>query len=236
MVVRRAARFGVSAASLRTTQLILLLLVLGSLVSACSRTALNWTPDYHMVRSGETLYSIARRYNLEPRQLASWNQLGDGSFIRAGQQLRLTPPRGVRSDGRIAEAGAPIQPAVAAPPWSWPVSGAVRESFGASPRTASGIRFAGREGEPVVAAAAGEVVYAGGGLQSYGQLLIIKHDSSWISAYGFNSALLVREGDRVASGQPVARMGRLPSGEPTLHFEIRSNGQPVNPLTQLPGR
>lgn len=211
-------------------------LVMAMLSGGCS-SALNWTPDYHTVRSGETLYSIALRYDLDHRQLARWNQLGDGTFIRQGQRLRLTQPAGAAARGAGTVSRSAVPAAVTqAPPFAWPTRGSVREGFGTSARTSRGIRIGGRRGQVVVAAAGGEVVYAGGGLPSYGQLLIIKHDSTWLSAYGFNARLLVREGDRVASGQQVAEMGQLPSGEPTLHFEIRRNGQPVNPLSQLPTR
>jgi lipoprotein NlpD len=101
----------------------------------------------------------------------------------------------------------------------------------------------GHAGDSVRAAAGGQVVYAGSGLVGYGELLIIKHNSNWLSAYGYNQALLVREGDRVAAGQAIARMGEGPTAgtgtgtrtrRSLLHFEIRQNGVPVNPLTQLP--
>ena len=83
------------------------------------------------------------------------------------------------------------------------------------------------------------MVYAGSGLVGYGELLIIKHSANWLSAYGYNRALLVREGERVSTGQPIAHMGQGPSAvgaprRPALHFEIRRNGVPLDPLTALP--
>jgi hypothetical protein len=209
-------------------------LYLTLLLAGCS-SALRWTPDYHTVRSGETLYSIAYKYNLDYRQLAQWNRLGDGTVIRAGQQLRLKPPSGSaasKSSSSAARKSPP--PSVAAPAWRWPTKGTVYLRFGESPKTESGIRISGNAGQPVVAVAAGEVVYAGSGLASYGQLLIIKHNDSWLSAYGFNSTLLVGEKQRVSSGQQIARMGKDAAGRAVLHFEIRRNGEPVDPLRYLP--
>lgn len=97
----------------------------------------------------------------------------------------------------------------------------------------------GRLNEPVRAAAAGQVVYGGGGLVGYGELLIIKHNTNWLTAYGFNARLLAREGDWVTGGQVIGQMGEGPlpgaaGRRPLLHFEIRRNGVPLNPLTQLP--
>jgi len=191
------------------------------------------TPEYHTVRAGETVYSIARSYGLDYRQIAQLNQLGDGSMIRVGQRL-LLPQSGAAG----AAAPEPVRAAAAvpAPPWLWPTSGRLYLRFGQSPKTASGIRIAGNVGQTIHAAASGEIVYAGSGLASYGQLLIIKHNESWLSAYGFNSVLLVREGDKVAAGQNVAEMGEDLAGVAVLHFEIRRAGQPVDPLIYLPPR
>jgi lipoprotein NlpD len=120
--------------------------------------------------------------------------------------------------------------AAAAPRWSWPTDGRIATSFGSADGIESGIGIAGREGQPVRAAAAGRVVYAGGGLMGYGQLVIIKHDETFLSAYGYNSELLVTQGQDVASGATIALMGQGPGRQPRLHFEIRRNGTPVDPL------
>lgn len=123
-------------------------------------------------------------------------------------------------------------PAAAAPPprWLWPADGAVVARFGTDGAIGSGIGIGGREGQPVRAAAAGRVVYAGGGLIGYGQLVIIKHDETFLSAYGYNSELLVTQGQDVARGATIALMGLGPGRQPRLHFEIRRNGTPVDPL------
>jgi lipoprotein NlpD len=197
-------------------------------------------PDFHTVRSGETLYAISFRYGLSVQALAAWNSLGDGTLIRVGQRLRLSPPGSLagaapRMPSSQSAAGAAEVP----PRWLWPVTGSVVARYGESPLTASGVQLGGSAGDPVRAAAGGEVVYAGSGLVGYGELLIIKHSPNWLSAYGYNQALLVREGERVAAGQVIARMGEGPSAgtrtrRSLLHFEIRRNGVPVDPLTQLP--
>ena len=109
-------------------------------------------------------------------------------------------------------------------------------NFGARPGSGTGILIGGRAGQSVRAAAGGRVVYSGGGLIGYGQLIIIKHNDTYLSAYGHNSALLVNEGDAVRQGQRIATMGEGPGRQPRLHFEIRKNGQPVNPRQYLPAR
>ena len=193
-------------------------------------------PAFHTVRNGETLYSIARRYGLSVKDLAAWNRLGDGTLINVNQRLRLSPP-----GSAVAPSGTPQPPVEPPPRWQWPVSGAVLSRYGESPLTASGIQIGGQLGESVRAAAAGEVVYSGSGLIGYGELLIIKHSDNWLTAYGYNQVRLVAEGDRVAAGQQIARMGEgpMPGGNKRramLHFEIRRIGQPLDPLTLLPAR
>lgn len=102
--------------------------------------------------------------------------------------------------------------------------------FGAAGGIDSGIGIGGRVGQPVRAAAAGRVVYAGGGLIGYGQLVIVKHNDTFLSAYGYNSELLVTQGQEVARGATIALMGQGPDRAARLHFEIRRNGLPVDPL------
>jgi lipoprotein NlpD len=102
--------------------------------------------------------------------------------------------------------------------------------------TRRGVGIGGNLGQPVHAAAAGEVVYSGTALIGYGELIIIKHSDTLLSAYGHNRARLVEEGDRVGRGEQIAEMGMNERDEELLHFEIRRNGQPVNPLSYLPRR
>jgi lipoprotein NlpD len=115
--------------------------------------------------------------------------------------------------------------------------GPVVQTFDGGDRARQGIRIRGREGEPVLAAADGRVVYSGGGLTGYGNLIIIKHNDKYLSAYGFNRRLLVAEGDRVRRGQAVAEVGQAVGGRGyLLHFEIRRDGTAVDPVRYLPAR
>lgn len=210
------------------------------LVIACSSGRELRSGEQHVVRRGETLYTIAWRYGRDHRDLARWNGLGDGSLIFPGQVIRLVPPRGSRAPAaRPAPRSAPPLPPVAEQPppsWTWPTRGAVAVNFGGRPGSGTGILIGGRAGQPVVAAAAGRVVYSGGGLIGYGQLIIVKHNDTYLSAYGHNSTLLVTEGDTIRQGQRIATMGEGPGRQPRLHFEIRRNGKPVDPRDYLPAR
>jgi lipoprotein NlpD len=94
----------------------------------------------------------------------------------------------------------------------------------------------GKAGQPIYAAASGRVIYAGSGLIGYGKLIILKHNDTYLSAYGYNASLLVKEGDQIKQGQKIATMGEGPERKPRLHFEIRRNGKPVNPRQFLPAR
>lgn len=118
--------------------------------------------------------------------------------------------------------------------WQWPLQGSVVQSFRAGDRTRQGIRIAARPGQWVAAAAAGQVVYSGGGLKGYGNLIIIKHDEEWLSAYGLNRKVLISKGSAVQRGQTIAAVGAAPNGIAQLHFEIRRNGAAVDPLEYLP--
>ena len=135
---------------------------------------------------------------------------------------------------------AAILPAVIAPAggfgWHWPAKGALLERFMAGDATKQGIDIAGSAGDPVLAAGDGVVVYSGSGLVGYGELIIIKHSDEWLSAYGHNRKRLVQEGQRVRAGQPIAEMGSSGAPRDELHFEIRRNGRPVDPLQYLPAR
>lgn len=127
--------------------------------------------------------------------------------------------------------------AAASPPqWQWPADGPVIRGFSNSAMTRRGIAIGGQRGDEVRAASAGEVVYAGSGLVGYGRLIIIKHDARFISAYGHNEELLVREGQIVRAGERIARLGDSGADRPMLHFEIRLDGAPVDPTRYLPRR
>ncbi len=323
------------------------LLATALLAAACTPTLVDFAPRVHVVQSGETLFSIAWRYELDVRELVLWNELDNPDLILVGQRLFLTP--GGSAESRAANAGqasvaspassgatgsaqdetrqpvtaspvatadsddgraessanggqtatqgpgqvastsvpapgpaastpvripvptpspppAPARtaassmgaapassepPAASRPPppppapppslavlpaptWQWPIRGAVVSPYGAAQGTGSGIGIGGRLGADIRASAAGQVVYAGDGLAAYGNLIIIKHNDTFLSAYGHNDALVVGEGDAVRQGDVIARMGMGPERRPQVHFEIRRNGTPVDPLGYLP--
>ena len=225
----------------RCLPLVMVLLVVG----CSSGSGWNTQPDEHFVRRGETLYSIAWRYGKDAAELARWNKLGDGSLIYPGQRIRLTPPRGYTAPATSKPSSTPGKPAAkplppvptqAPPPWEWPTAGKISVSFGGKPGTGTGVLIDGKAGQAINAAASGTVVYAGSGLIGYGQLIILKHNDTYLSAYGYNASLLVKEGQSIKKGQRIATMGEGPERKPRLHFEIRRNGKPVNPQQYLPAR
>jgi lipoprotein NlpD len=212
---------------------VVLILVAAAFVTACvSSSGWEGHGKKHVVRKGETLYSIAWRYGRSPEQLARWNELGDGSLIYPGQVIRLTPA----TAGAAATRDLPTIPSAPPPAWQWPTAGRIDVEFGGKPGAGTGVLIDGKAGQPVLAAASGRVVYAGGGLIGYGQLIILKHNDTYLSAYGYNASLLVREGQSISKGQNIATMGEGPERKPRLHFEIRQNGKPVNPRRYLPTR
>lgn len=219
------------------------------------------TRDRYIVKRGDTLYAIAWRLGVDFRDLVRWNGLDNPDRILVGQTLRVTPPAAASTAARV-RTPAPPPPAVLpklaplplpaaptrSPPattarvtpvpargqWSWPADGESRRSVSATGST--GLQIRGTRGQDVRAAAAGQVVYSGSGLRGYGQLLILKHDERFLSAYAHNDALLVAEGAQVARGQSIARMGDSGASEVMLHFEIRKGGKAVDPLEYLPPR
>lgn len=192
----------------------------------------------YTVRSGDTLYSIAMRHGVAVRELARLNNIGNDYRIHPGQVLRLSK---TVAPARPATPGTTTatRPAVVAPysniKWSWP---ALSPDFAATTRPNGGVGLVinGRNGQDIITAATGRVVYTGSGLLGYGQLIIVKHDDVYLSAYGHLGSVLVREGEQLAAGQKIATMGNGPAGGAMLYFEIRVNGQPTDPLRLLPGQ
>ena len=125
-------------------------------------------------------------------------------------------------------------PIMGAPVWRWPAQGQIIGRYVGGDQTQQGINIAGSAGQSIVAAADGVVVYSGAGLVGYGELIIIKHSDEWLSAYAHNRRRLVTEGSRVKSGDVIAEMGKTGAIREMLHFEIRRNGKPVDPLAFLP--
>jgi lipoprotein NlpD len=154
-----------------------------------------------------------------------------------------SPPIALAPRAAPVVAEVPSKPAASAPQlnaggvnWRWPGNGKVVGTYVSGDQTRQGVDIAGSAGDPVQAAADGEVVYSGNGLLGYGELIIVKHNASFLSAYGHNRRRLVQEGDKVKAGQQIAEMGSSASSREELHFEIRKNGKPVNPLDYLPVR
>jgi lipoprotein NlpD len=206
-----------------------------------------------MVKRGDTLYRLAVGNGISPMDLALWNGISAPYTIYPGQRLWLYPRAGAQS--RTASSGAapgssqrPVRPTQAppqpaAPPpvrseidWRWPTDGQILNRYAAGDPTRQGVDITGKGGQPVRAAADGVVVYSGSGLVGYGELVIVKHNEQWLSAYGHNRTRLVNEGDRVRAGQQIAEMGSTGAAREMLHFEIRYNGKPVDPLQYLPRR
>jgi len=264
--------------------------------------------NYHVVSRGDTLHTIAWRYELDYRELVALNGLQPPYQLQAGQRLRLgdgpvTVPAGPARAVAITDSpvtGSPIsaepitaEPAVpepypsdsgsslewvpmpddepldpplvaqpdspeppaqlpslpaeppaepvppvapaAAGPWQWPVTGTVTREYDAA-KIFKGINIHSTQGAPVKAAGNGTVVYAGSGLRGYGQLIILKHDDTYLSAYAHNNRILVAENDTVSQGQTIGEVGGDPGDPGRLYFEIREQGKPVDPEKLLPPR
>ncbi len=217
---------------------------------------------YHTVAKGETLYSIAWRHNLDYKKLAKANGIGSSFKIYPGQRLHLvesvtpskppsknvpvsvkqspkpSPTKKPRSKKETPKVINKTQSKTLAKPvaWQWPAKGKLLAGFQSNGGLNKGIDIRGNLGEPVVAAESGKVVYAGDGLRGYGKLVIIKHSEKYLSAYAHNRRLLVKEGVTVTKGQKIAEMGSTGTDSVKLHFEIRYDGKPVNPLKYLPKR
>lgn len=147
-----------------------------------------------------------------------------------------TPAAPARSASSATTAPPPSGPLRDPDRWLWPTEGQVISRFSPDDPARKGIDIAGREGQDVLASAAGDVVYSGSGLIGFGELIIIKHSDSMLTAYAHNRRRLVQEGERVAAGSRIAEMGQNDKEKTMLHFELRIDGRPVDPLKYLPPR
>ena len=216
-------------------------------------------PGYYTVQKGDTLMRIALDNGQAWRDLARWNNLTNPDVIEVGQVLRVVPPgAAVEANGVIVRPVAPpvsatapaatasVRPSASAPVAStsgafaddmnfgWPANGQVIAGFDEARN--KGIDIAGKAGDPVFAAADGQVVYAGAGLRGYGNLVIVKHNNTFLTAYAHNQKLLVKEDQRVRKGEKIAEMGSSDADRVKLHFEIRHQGKPVDPSRFLAAR
>ena len=223
--------------------------------SVSSAAVVPTPPGYYRVKRGDTVLRIALDQGQSYRDIVRWNNLTDPNLIEVDQLLLVRPPAGKmtvkpltsaattsapqkNADQRMAEPAAePKIEAVkpdAPPPGirlSWPAKGKVVEDFIDGKN--KGIDIAGKLGDPIQAASDGKVVYAGNSLRGYGNLVIVKHDNTYLTAYAHNRNLLVKEGDAVRKGQKIAEMGDTDANSVRLHFELRVNGKPVDPLPFL---
>ena len=259
----------------------------------------------YTVKSGDTLYSIAREHGMDHRELIALNNIENPNQIAVGRVLKVkshsaaqtsdtavaspiasdvvvvkpigdgqgsvaSAPAGgsealkrepkagkepysdqalaqAQSQGTAKPATAPAvvppaedKPAAQAAPsgdelaWIWPAHGKVIGTF--SENGSKGVDISGKAGDPVIAAGDGKVVYSGQGLRGYGKLVIIKHNNTYLSAYAHNQNILVKEGQTVTKGQKIAEMGNTDADQVKLHFEVRRQGKPVDPLKHLPPR
>jgi lipoprotein NlpD len=215
-------------------------------------------PGYYTVRQGDTLMKIATEANQPWREIARWNNLNDPNVIEVGQVLRIAPLPGSAPSTAAAHAtpvatqttpaatqttpDAPPPPVAPPPPadaesmnFAWPARGSVVADYDEA-KSYKGIAIAGKAGDPVYAAADGRVIYAGAGLPDYGNLLIVQHNSTFMTAYAHNQTLLVKEDQAVKKGQKIAEMGSTGADRVQLHFEIRRSGKPVDPARYLPAK
>ncbi|MFT4266976.1 MAG: peptidoglycan DD-metalloendopeptidase family protein [Xenophilus sp.] len=215
-------------------------------------------PGYYAVRPGDTIRRIANETGQSWRDLAHWNNLDNPDLIEVGQVLRVVPPTGASAAPATPPAAGtasplppvtvtaskPVTPSSGTPSaassgeedvgWIWPAQGSLIAGFDEAKN--KGLDIGGKAGDPVLAAADGRVVYAGAGLRGYGNLIILKHNNTYLTAYAHNQTLLVKEDQNVQKGQKIAEMGSSDADRVKLHFEIRRQGKPVDPSRYLPSR
>jgi lipoprotein NlpD len=221
-------------------------------------------PGYYTVKPGDTMIRIGLDNGQPWKDVARWNNIDKPNQIEVGQVLRVVPPVGVTaassagpavvvtrpvssSGSTVASTTSPASSSNVAPKpqpeavtaddqldWSWPVNGPVLAGFDEVKN--KGLDLGGAAGEPVWAAADGKVVYVGAGLRGYGNLIILKHNNTYLTAYAHNQTLLVKEDQSVRKGQKIAEMGNSDADRVKLHFEVRRQGKPVDPAKFLPAR
>ena len=211
-------------------------------------------PGYYTVKPGDTLIRIGMDNGQSGRDIARWNKLDNPNLIETGQVLRVVPPAPDAPVARVTTpsaaaspmpaASAPTQPVTPVTPaapsaaedaisFQWPARGNLISGFDESKN--KGLDIGGKVGDPVLAAADGRVVYAGAGLRGYGNLIILKHNNTYLTAYAHNQTLLVKEDQVIKRGQKIAEMGNSDADQVKLHFEIRRQGKPVDPAKYLSG-
>ncbi len=211
-------------------------------------------PGYYTVKPGDTLLRIATDHGQSTKDIAAWSHVDNPNRIEVGQVLRVVPPtdnqvvvkpvnKPAVTESSVAAASAASSASVSAPKstpvegdigWIWPAKGNLLATFDDVKN--KGVDIGGSAGDPVLAAADGRVVYVGAGLRGYGNLIILKHDNVFLTAYAHNQTLLVKEDQSVLKGQKIAEMGKSDTDRVKLHFEVRRQGKPVDPAKYLPAR
>lgn len=196
-------------------------------------------PRVHTVARGEDFEEIARRYNVDTRSLALLNRMQPPYEVRRGDRVVL--PAMARERAPDPPSPAPVAPIVAGSGrFGWPLRGDVVARFGAQPggTRLDGIEIAAREGAPVVAAADGDVFYAGTDIDGLGSLILVRHADNYVTAYGYNRRALVREGQHVRAGEAIAEVGLRPDGRARLLFQVRRGSEALDPapLMAAPSR
>ena len=213
-------------------------------------------PGYYTVKPGDALIRIGLENGQSWKDIARWNNLENPNLIEVGQVLRVVPPSQVATvvvGSDSATTSRPVTTATPAPVatspaassgggsvsddglgFMWPATGPLLAGFDEARN--KGYDIGGKAGDPVLAAADGRVVYAGAGLRGYGNLVILKHNNTFLTAYAHNQTLLVKEDQSVRKGQKIAEMGSTDADRVKLHFEIRRQGKPVDPTRYLPSR
>ncbi len=218
---------------------------------------------FYRIKRGDTLLRIALDHGQSHRDIAEWNNIVDMNQIEVDQVIRVVPPRSAKAmtskvevkqekpsaakdvvkpsdkmkEEKLAKNEARVEKSNdvasdAGIKLSWPSKGNVIDRFDDGKN--KGIDISGKSGDPIQAAADGKVVYAGNSLRGYGNLVIVKHDNTYLTAYAHNKTLLVKEGDSVKKAQKIAEMGNTDADQVKLHFEVRKNGKPVDPMSYLP--
>ena len=218
-------------------------------------------PGYYTIKPGDTLIKVGLEHGQSWKDIARWSNLDNPNVIEVGQVVRVVPPgRDVASSsssgsgrgvapvvvGSGSTAASSTTPAPTPTPTApaakgaddvdfiWPASGSLIAGFDESRN--KGYDISGKAGDPVIAAADGRVVYAGAGLRGYGNLIILKHNNTYLTAYAHNQSLLVKEDQSIKKGQKIAEMGSTDADRVKLHFEVRRQGKPVDPSRYLPSR
>ncbi|HZX61095.1 MAG TPA: M23 family metallopeptidase [Candidatus Methylomirabilis sp.] len=212
-------------------------------LTACAAHRPQPTGVYHRVRPGQTLFRIARTYDVDAGELRRVNRLSDPAEIRVGDRLFIPRARRVlevsvyRPEETAALEGKLPARSTAASRlhFIWPVNGKIVSRFGIEDGLKNnGIAIAAPHGTPVRAAEEGKVLYSGAELRDYGNLIVIDHEGGFATVYAHNQANLVQRGARVRKGQTIARVGMTGIAEtPIVHFEIRREGKAENPLAFL---